>query len=103
MNGDEVMEERDRPGWAFWTVVIALMLPVFYCGALGPAAWCSSRLGGAEAVILMYRPLTGAAEDRPWLKHAIAWYSELGAAGGWIWEFEPGNAKWYDILAEPPF
>jgi hypothetical protein len=95
-----------RAGWVFWSVV-ALLLPVLYLGALGPASWFTARFGGANAVTFVYRPLTSMAQvvDRSLggyrIMNAVQWYSGVAAPAGWKWDHNgrPGTAEWCDVIA----
>src|SRR5215471_11208257 len=95
---------RKKPGWAFWTTVAVVGLPLLYVASFGPTCWISSRTGfGAEAAGVFYWPLTWKmrSETLQYLKgdiphsgricNALEWYAELGAAEDWCWWFPLGG------------
>jgi hypothetical protein len=98
---DEIMDERQRAGWTFWTCV-ALTLPLFYLTALGPLCWVTSRTGGEGVVNRLYSPLMAAANGltNPSALRVLLRYSTFGSEEGWDWDFGfpendyVGNWEW---------
>ncbi len=88
----------------FWATAVLLSLAGFYVLGLGPACWSSSRMGGAKAVSIAYRPITWAVEliGNDSLMNGVQWYSSLGDKDGFhLWSFSPdspGNADWAPLF-----
>ncbi len=50
--------DRKKPGVAFWTTVVAVVVLVAYPLSIGPAFWITSRTGfGGDAVSVLYQPV----------------------------------------------
>jgi hypothetical protein len=48
------MNEKKRPGWAFWCVAAFIVAPLLYFLSVGPACWLSSRWRGSTVVSQIY-------------------------------------------------
>jgi hypothetical protein len=77
------MTDRKKPGLAFWTTVVAVVV-LAYPLSMGPACWASSRVGiGVELVSAAYKPLF---KNTPlWVADWLERYARLGAAQNWVW------------------
>jgi hypothetical protein len=53
------MTNRKKPGWAFWTVVVVVL--VVYPLSMGPASWLGRQAGSpfwlSRAIAAIYQPL----------------------------------------------
>ncbi|MSR60214.1 MAG: hypothetical protein EXS05_21675 [Planctomycetaceae bacterium] len=84
------MPSPRKPTAGFW-IVVALVVLVGYPLSFGPACWITSRLGsttGAEIVSRVYDPaIRGFSRCSKFVVNLAWWYSEVGAAEGWNWQF----------------
>jgi len=97
--------DRKKPGVAFWTTVVVVVLLVGYPLSFGPACWISSRTGFAlRALPTVYRPFVMLMAGRVPTEHQrmeaagsgsrlcsypdgslVERYACLGAPEGWRW------------------
>jgi hypothetical protein len=101
---------REKPGVAFWTTVVVVVVLVGYPLSFGPACWVTSRTSyGAKLIPLLYYPIVtqmsvdvdelaywhlrvvdlGIARITPTIKprkSIIDWYSRLAAAEDAIYQ-----------------
>lgn len=91
----QIVNRRAR--WAKWTAVGLIAIPMLYGLSFGPACWISSRrrtVAAAEIVSRVYDPAICACGLCPkFVLEAAWWYSEVGAAEGWVWQFH----HWHPI------
>lgn len=97
-----------RPSRPLWPLLPAALVgvPVLYVASFGPACWITSRLGsttGAEIVSRAFDPALrlGSRYSESVVTFA-GWYSEIGAAEGWSWQFRQwrqldGTESWIGV------
>jgi hypothetical protein len=79
-------EPTKKPGVMFWTTVV-VVVTLLYPISFGPACWLSSHTNiGVLIVDVAYHPLLliWLHSPRP-IGKSFVWYSNLGAADGWMW------------------
>jgi hypothetical protein len=85
------MTDRKKPGVAFWTTVVLVVVSLLYVLSFGPACWITSRCSLRGAWIsTAYRPLIWSMETGPdAVSTALVWYSLAGVSQGWGWDINP--------------
>jgi hypothetical protein len=79
-------DNRKKPGWAFWAVVVVVVMLVVYPLSIGPACWISSRTSiGATAASVIYQPMMWVTSRSERAEQVLSWYCRVGAAIGWQW------------------
>jgi hypothetical protein len=82
-------ESRKKQGWAFWAVVLFVVLPFLYVASFGPASWLVSRDAvNAWDVISAYEPILAAMDRGPdWLRSALNAYAAIWDGSGAVYYF----------------
>lgn len=68
-----------KPGWAFWTTLVLVGVPVLYVASFGPAVWATSRnLASPSLVERAYGPVLWSMAYGPsTITRALFWWGEL--------------------------
>jgi hypothetical protein len=87
-----MLDDRKKPGWAFWTTVVVASLPLLYVASFGPACWLWSGTAiyfprdnisvGAPDVLpraaTIYWPMGWLVKNGPsGIGRVIKWYARL--------------------------
>jgi len=80
------MNDRKKPGVAFWATMVVVCLPIAYLLSFGPVCWISSHAGlGHFTLPRVYRPILEAMSSSRNVAHLFNWYAKAGARSGWSW------------------
>ncbi len=83
----DMSEDRKKPGVAFWTTVVVVVLLIGYPLSFGPACWVTSRTNvGAALLPEIYCPMTWAMSRHHRIHRVLDSYARLGSAPYWRWD-----------------
>ncbi|HEY3967385.1 MAG TPA: hypothetical protein VGM05_22685 [Planctomycetaceae bacterium] len=76
-------EDRKKPGWAFWTIVVMVVVLLGYPFSLGPAVWLTGRRYLRESTVSsFYWPVLWSTAHAQSLEHGVDWWGSLWAPAG---------------------
>lgn len=81
-----------KPGWAFWTTLVLVGVPVLYVASFGPACWIVSRTPEQCFQSEVYLPIGWMISHSPsWIGGALKAYAAVGVPSGSRIYVDDGN------------
>ena len=74
------MTDRKKPGWAFWTTVVVVLVPLLYVLSIGPACWWFARYAAFFSYVPVkyapkpYWPVGWIAKRSRPVRKLVGWY-----------------------------
>ena len=86
MEIQKYMTDRKKPGVAFWSTMVVVVVLLAYPLSFGPACWITARTGiGVYTLQRVYRPILYAMSRSRSVANLCRWYAESGAPPDWNW------------------
>lgn len=80
------MTDRNRPGWAVWTSVVVVGVPVLYVLGFIPAAWLvAGHRVPLHPTAVFYKPVVNFIANRPGRFRRVATVGNGAVLRGWFW------------------
>jgi hypothetical protein len=80
--------DHKKPGVAFWTTVVVVVMLVVYPLSLGPVCWITCQMERGEGLVaVIYRPILWTVSDNPaqLSRRWVFWYAALFSEPHWGW------------------